>query len=389
MAIAIVQATGTNGSGTSVALAFGSNLTAGNLSFVWAAGRTNPCTSVDDTLHGVAAYTEHVASRAANVSSVQSIRAYYKENTSSGACTVTANYSVSSDATSIAIQEISGLATSSAVDQGNNGTGNSATLSSGNITTTQADEIIFGAASQRQGGSSDLTIDADYTLQIDTGYGREFITGYRIVSATETNNFAPTSAAADDFCASVISFKAALATLTQEGYRWRDDDGNETTASWLAAQDTSVTRARGTNTRLRILIDATLDPDSQSFQLEVRRHHGVFLPVTTSSGPIRLSASGNIAAGAATNTTAQLTAPAGKNSGTDFQAGKISDDTNPITVDLGSGKYTELEWCLTAVDGEAHNTFVYDFRVTAAGERIDSYAVNPQWTIPGQRFILG
>lgn len=305
MAISVVQSTGSNGSGTSLALAFGSGLTAGNLAFAWGAGRTNPCTSVDDTLHGVAAYTEHVASRSSNGSSAQSIRAYYRENTSAGACTVTANYAVSSDATSLAIQEISGLATSSAVDQGNNANGSSATLVSGNITTTVADEIILGAASQRQGGTSNLTIDPDYTVQIDTGYGREFMTGYRIVSATETNNYQPTSAAVDDYCASIISFKGVQPTFEQEGFRWRADDGSETTATWLAVQDVAITRASLTNTRLRVLVNATLDPASTQYQLEYKVSGGSYakVPTSTSPGSPVFGTQGAVATGGTTSIT--------------------------------------------------------------------------------------
>ena len=55
-----------------------------------------------------------------------------------------------------------------------------------------------------------------------------------------------------------------------------------------------------------------------------------------------LTNSANIYANAATNTTGQLTAPANKTSN-NFQAGKISDDTNPLpSLDLGANAYTEL-----------------------------------------------
>lgn len=97
---------------------------------------------------------------------------------------------------------------------------------------------------------------------------------------------------------------------------------------------------------------------------------------------VTVTASANIAAGAATATTAQLTAPSGKTSGADFQAGKISDDTNALSIppiDLAAGKYTELEWALTTaglVNGD-----VVEFRVTAFGVPLDTYSVTPQWTI--------
>lgn len=95
---------------------------------------------------------------------------------------------------------------------------------------------------------------------------------------------------------------------------------------------------------------------------------------------IILGASANIAASAATSTTAQLTAPSGKTT-SNFGAGKISDDTNPITaIDLASGGYTELEWSIIRGPASATND-VYQFRVTAGGLPLSSYAVTPQWTV--------
>src|SRR3990172_430345 len=78
-------------------------------------------------------------------------------------------------------------------------------------------------------------------------------------------------------------------------------------------------------------------------------------------GAIVLAASTNIAAGATTPTTAQLTPPAGK-AEADFQAGRISDDTNPLpSLDPATGKYLELEWSVKA-SAEVQTGQVYEFR---------------------------
>ena len=68
-------------------------------------------------------------------------------------------------------------------------------------------------------------------------------------------------------------------TLEQEGFRWRDDDGSESGASPLAAQDAQITRAISTNTRLRALINATGDPASAGYQLEWRLGAGTWRKV--------------------------------------------------------------------------------------------------------------
>jgi hypothetical protein len=94
---------------------------------------------------------------------------------------------------------------------------------------------------------------------------------------------------------------------------------------------------------------------------------------------IKLLLSDNVAASAATHTTAQLTAPASKTSGANFQEGHISDDTNPITsTDLDSEKYSELEWSLQT-QGIADSDEV-EFRITNAGTVIDTYTVTPKIT---------
>lgn len=60
-------------------------------------------------------------------------------------------------------------------------------------------------------------------------------------------------------------------SLEQEGYRWRADDNNEASATWLAVQDSNTSVSTNTNTRLRVLINASGDPAAQTYQLEYRK----------------------------------------------------------------------------------------------------------------------
>jgi hypothetical protein len=95
--------------------------------------------------------------------------------------------------------------------------------------------------------------------------------------------------------------------------------------------------------------------------------------------PIVLSASANITAGGV-DTTARLTAPAGKSTG-DFTAGRLADDENPLdTIDLADDEYTEVAWCIKA-QTPAELEEVYEFRVTAAGVALDTYSVTPELTL--------
>lgn len=97
------------------------------------------------------------------------------------------------------------------------------------------------------------------------------------------------------------------------------------------------------------------------------------------------SLSDHIAAGGA-NTTVQLTAPSGKST-SDFDAGRIQDDENPAdAVDITADDYTEMEWCLHGVAGVALESDVVQFRVVLAdGAVIETYSVDPRWTIQLQR----
>ncbi len=58
--------------------------------------------------------------------------------------------------------------------------------------------------------------------------------------------------------------------IEQEGFRFRNDDGSESAATWKAAQDTNITLGADTVARLRVLLNATLDPASIGAQLEYR-----------------------------------------------------------------------------------------------------------------------
>jgi len=65
--------------------------------------------------------------------------------------------------------------------------------------------------------------------------------------------------------------KANVVILDQEGFRFRNDDGDEDAATWKEAQDTNLTAAKSVNTRLRVILDATGDPATTQYQLEYRR----------------------------------------------------------------------------------------------------------------------
>ena len=62
----------------------------------------------------------------------------------------------------------------------------------------------------------------------------------------------------------------APASLDLEGFRIRNDDGNESSASWRQAQDVDDTIGSTTTFRIRFLVDATGDPDAGTFTLQAK-----------------------------------------------------------------------------------------------------------------------
>lgn len=61
------------------------------------------------------------------------------------------------------------------------------------------------------------------------------------------------------------------ASMQGEGYRFRNDDGSETTATFKAAQDTNISQGIGSNVRVRVIANATGDPPSTGYVLQYRR----------------------------------------------------------------------------------------------------------------------
>jgi len=78
-------------------------------------------------------------------------------------------------------------------------------------------------------------------------------------SASGTANFA------------VYATYTTATLLTQARFRWRNDDGSESAATWAAAEDTNVTIAALTPKRLRVEITATGDPASAAYKLQYRK----------------------------------------------------------------------------------------------------------------------
>lgn len=112
---------------------------------------------------------------------------------------------------------------------------------------------------------------------------------------------------ADTFMATLAIQEGATATYEQEGFRFRRDDGSETTATWLDTQDDSIARHTGVNTRLRTIVKAGggVDPPSQTYGLWYRLSTDSVdrLVQTAGGGALATGTAGTVGSGGTTSVT--------------------------------------------------------------------------------------
>jgi hypothetical protein len=152
------------------------------------------------------------------------------------------------------------------------GTGASTALLSGNINTSGLDEVILGLGASYYGTTFSAWQIADVNAgatQTDHGESQTWYTIY----TTDPGDAIQAQATKTTSCNwiwGILAFKsvAAGATLEQEGFRFRNDDGSESAATWLASQETNILAPAGTTKRLRFIVNATGDPAATQYQLE-------------------------------------------------------------------------------------------------------------------------
>lgn len=194
--------------GTSVATGnFGSSCTSGNYILVAIRNATNSLTGISDTLS--TSYASAVSKNTQN----PNLWLYYGILTGSGTNSVTCTFSSTSYVWVFGI-EVSGLASSSALDITDSHTGTGVTdIVSGSLTTNQADEYVMYAVSQNNfaiytAGTSFTIVDGTVpTNANDFGGVQEWITSSALSAVTAHI----TSNDTNDNTVVVATFKGAAA----------------------------------------------------------------------------------------------------------------------------------------------------------------------------------
>lgn len=170
---------------------------------------------------------------------------------------------------------------------------------------------------------------------------------------------------------------------SQESYRWRLDDGNETSGSSLAAENSAATINYGTPVRLRIALTNLGDTTTFSYRLEYASYTDSCgswtpIPVTPTTEHFNIYASTNITDQAATANVSSGPGVITDPSGYTFSGGKfVRPPSNTATSQtLLANQFTEMEFALTANSNASYPS--YCFRLTtSAGTTLESYSRYP------------
>ena len=182
----------------------------------------------------------------------------------------------------------------------------------------------------------------------------------------------------------LATYSNIFAFLTQANWRWRNDDGTETTATWKAAQNTqAVLSVPGEVWRLRLEVyNSTPDTTLIIFDtLQYATSTGgpwKNIDATSSSNPFIMAGTSAFVS-QAESTTAQLVGTGGYT----FAPGKIMVDSALLQNDTLAYNYrTEFEWVIKSTSNITSNT-IYYFRQWGSTSSLDGTQTYPSLITAG------
>ena len=181
----------------------------------------------------------------------------------------------------------------------------------------------------------------------------------------------------------LAAYSNTFAFLTQANWRWRNDDGTETTATWKAAQNTqAVLTTTGEVWRLRLEVYNSAGSTINLLDtLQYATSTGgpwTNIDLTSSSSPFIIAGTSAFVV-QAEPTTAQLAGTAGYT----FAPGKIMVDSASLQNDsLANANRTEFEWAITSTPNVIPNTTYY-FRQWGQTQALDGANTYPSLITAG------
>lgn len=165
--------------------------------------------------------------------------------------------------------------------------------------------------------------------------------------------------------------------FTQITFRLRNDDGNETDATWRAAENTNATINVDENFRLRFCIDETASRawTNVNWTLQYQKNGAGGYAAVSDTTPVKIVASANYADGA--DCTDQLSG----GTGTFLVDNNGMKEANSAAVNSGSaGNLFETEWCLQLDSAQMANGDYVDIRVANGSGYAMTYTNTPRAT---------
>jgi hypothetical protein len=178
---------------------------------------------------------------------------------------VTATFSGNQSYRNIIVLEYSGMDTASPVDSNATGNGTSGNQVTASSNASSANALIVAGYYEYSGGT--FTPGANFTLEGVIPAAPSSLLGAEAqILGAAGNYFSAISIASQKYIAVHAIFKAT-GGIDQEGFRFRNDDGDEAAATWDGDQDAPLSEATGVK-RLRTIVNASGDPDAAQYQLE-------------------------------------------------------------------------------------------------------------------------
>lgn len=178
-------------------------------------------------------------------------------------------------------------------------------------------------------------------------------------------------------------------SFTQTSFRFRNDDGTQTTATWAATANTNVKFKPTVILRCRFLIQQTVSTANtnltQTFYLRYSENGGAYTDVGAQGGTttaVTYANSANVTDGTAT--TQQLGAGS-------FVAGGIDENgAQAVTFTSGALSETEIEYVLQIYAPLTGPADTLDLRVYyGTATALNVYTNTPRLQRPRRNFVLG
>lgn len=139
------------------------------------------------------------------------------------------------------------------------------------VTTTLPNDLLIYV--QCSFNSTPITSTSGAAATLRVGFDNISVADSVISAAGATGTTQGVGAGTQDFISMHVAVKlSTLPAYEQEGFRFRNDDGSEAAATWMASQDTNASVSPATLKRLRMLINVTAnDPDLAQYKLQYRK----------------------------------------------------------------------------------------------------------------------